>query len=51
VAEKGHAAVAVEIQKEHAEAIEKMDEDDKKKVKELSNDPEALVDHLIRITS
>lgn len=50
-AQNGHAAAAAEIKARHQEAIDKMDEADRKKIEELENDPEALVDALLRASA
>lgn len=50
LAERSKNEVAAMIQKQHEEAIARMDEADKKKVEDLLNDPEALTEHLLRIT-
>jgi len=50
VAKQDHTAAVVDIKARHKETIEKMDEADKKKIEELENDPEALVDAVLRAT-
>ena len=47
----GHKRVAEEIKKDHEKAIAKMDEEDRKKVEVLEDDPEALVEHLLRVSA
>lgn len=51
VAKNDHATAVVEIKDRHKETIEKMDEADKKKIEELEDDPEALVDALLRASA
>lgn len=50
VAEKGRDEALATIRKQHEDRVAKMDDADKKKVEELANDPEALVEHLLRAT-
>lgn len=47
----GHEVAAASIKERYEKAIQKMNESDKYLVEELSNDPEALVAHIIRISS
>lgn len=51
VAKEGHAKVAAQIIVDHAAAIQDLGTAEKAKVEELTNDPEALIDHLLRLTS
>lgn len=47
----GHEATVTQIQNDHAATIKTLDDVDKAKVEELANDPEALVDFLLRAGS
>lgn len=48
---QGHAVAAAQIKKDNEEKIAAMDEADQKKVEELADDPEALVDYVLRTTA
>jgi hypothetical protein len=50
VAKNGHAVAAAEIEKKFKSDIDKLDEAEKKKVEELKDDPEAMVDAVLRAT-
>jgi hypothetical protein len=48
VAEKDKVVAVQEVKEKHKVRIEKMDQADKEKVNELEDDPEALVDFIMR---
>ena len=49
VAESGHARVVEDIKRYHATTIEELGTAERAKVEELTHDPEALLEHLLRI--
>lgn len=51
VAKQDHTTATAEIKDRFKDTIEKMDEADKKKIEELEDDPEALVDSLLRASA
>jgi gas vesicle protein len=50
VAKEGHAAAADDIKQKYKNDIAKLDEAETKKIEELKDDPEAMVDAVLRAT-